>query len=73
MSASHEYRGRRAAVVDNDALRVTALEEGGHIAEIFDKRSGAVGTDSSRILLQPRVPDAPPVLLPALCHGHPQS
>ena len=40
MSASHEYRGRRAAIVENDALRVTALEEGGHIAEIFDKRSG---------------------------------
>jgi len=40
MSASHEYRGRRAAVVENDALRVTVLEEGGHIAEIFDKRSG---------------------------------
>jgi hypothetical protein len=40
MSAAHEYRGRRAAVVENDALRVTALEEGGHIAEIFDKRSG---------------------------------
>jgi hypothetical protein len=31
---------RRAAVVENDALRVTVLEEGGHIAEIFDKRSG---------------------------------
>ena len=40
MPASHQYRGRRAAVVENDALRVTVLEEGGHIAEIFDKRSG---------------------------------
>jgi hypothetical protein len=40
MSAFREYRGRRAAVVENDALRVTALEEGGHIAEIFDKRAG---------------------------------
>src|SRR3954466_1961888 len=40
MSRSHEYRGRRAAVVENDALRVTVLEEGGHIAEILDKRSG---------------------------------
>jgi len=40
MAASHQYRGRRAAVVENDALRVTVLEEGGHIAEIFDKRSG---------------------------------
>jgi hypothetical protein len=40
MSPSHEYRGRRAAIVENDALRVTVLEEGGHIAEILDKRSG---------------------------------
>jgi hypothetical protein len=40
MPASHEYRGRRAAVVENDGLRLTVLEEGGHIAEIFDKRSG---------------------------------
>jgi hypothetical protein len=40
MSASHEYRGRRAAVVEDDDVRVTVLEEGGHIAEIFDKRSG---------------------------------
>src|SRR6187200_513660 len=40
MSTTHRYRGRRAAVVENDALRVTVLEEGGHIAEIFDKRSG---------------------------------
>jgi hypothetical protein len=40
MSGSHEYRGRRAAVVENDALRVTVLAEGGHVAELFDKRSG---------------------------------
>src|SRR4051794_4043147 len=40
MSAAHHYRGRRAAVVENAALRVTVLEEGGHVAEIFDKRSG---------------------------------
>ena len=40
MPASSEYRGRRAAVVENDALRVTVLEEGGHIAAIFDKQSG---------------------------------
>jgi hypothetical protein len=37
---ARQYRGRRAAVLENDALRVTVLEEGGHIAEIFDKRSG---------------------------------
>ncbi len=40
MSGPREYRGRRAAVVENDALRVTVVEEGGHIAEILDKRSG---------------------------------
>ncbi|MBZ5624428.1 MAG: aldose 1-epimerase family protein [Acidobacteriia bacterium] len=31
------YRGRRAAVCENHQLRVTVLQEGGHIAEIFDK------------------------------------
>jgi hypothetical protein len=40
MSVAHEYRGRRAATVENDDLRVTVLEEGGHIAEILDRRSG---------------------------------
>ena len=40
MSASHRYRGRRAASIENHDVRVTVLEEGGHIAEIFDKRSG---------------------------------
>ena len=34
------YRGRRAATLENDALRVTVLREGGHIAEIFDKETG---------------------------------
>jgi len=34
------YRGRRASTIENDDLRVTVLEEGGHIAEIFDKASG---------------------------------
>ena len=34
------YRGRRAATIENANLRVTVLEEGGHIAEIFDKASG---------------------------------
>jgi len=36
---TRHYRGRRAAAIENDALRVTVLEEGGHIAEMFDKRS----------------------------------
>lgn len=34
------YRGRRAASIENDFLRVTVLAQGGHIAEIFDKESG---------------------------------
>ncbi len=34
------YRGRRAATIENGALRVTVLQEGGHIAEIFDKAAG---------------------------------
>jgi hypothetical protein len=40
MSAPHTYRGRRAATIENDNVRVTVLEEGGHIAEMLDKRSG---------------------------------
>jgi hypothetical protein len=34
------YRGRRAATIENADLRVTVLEEGGHIAEMFDKAAG---------------------------------
>lgn len=34
------FNGRRAAQIENDLLRVTVLEEGGHIAEVFDKRAG---------------------------------
>ena len=34
------YRGRRAATIENEALRLTVLEEGGHIAEIADKATG---------------------------------
>ena len=30
------YRNRRAAAIENGDLRVTVLEEGGHIVEIFD-------------------------------------
>src|SRR2546425_13225643 len=33
------YRGRRAVVIENTDLRVTLLEEGGHIAEIYDKQA----------------------------------
>jgi hypothetical protein len=34
------FRNRKAVQVENDLLRVTVLEEGGHIAEVFDKRAG---------------------------------
>jgi hypothetical protein len=34
------FRGRLAAFIENESLRVTVLEEGGHIAEILDKQSG---------------------------------
>jgi hypothetical protein len=40
MAASSLFRGRRAASVENADLRVTVLEEGGHIAEMFDKQTG---------------------------------
>jgi hypothetical protein len=34
------YRGRQAASIENDDLRVTVLKGGGHLAEVFDKRAG---------------------------------
>jgi hypothetical protein len=34
------WNGRRAAAIENDYLRVTVLEGGGHIAEILDKQTG---------------------------------
>jgi hypothetical protein len=34
------YRERRAVSIEDDRLRVTVLVEGGHIAEVFDKRAG---------------------------------
>jgi hypothetical protein len=36
MPARDDYRGRRAATIENDDVRVTVLEEGGHIAEMLD-------------------------------------
>jgi hypothetical protein len=36
-----KYRGRRAVAIENELLRVTVLAEGGHLAEIADKASGA--------------------------------
>jgi len=40
MASTTRYLNRRAASVENDELRVTVLQEGGHIAEILDKRTG---------------------------------
>ena len=40
MAASTIFRGRRAAAIENRDLRVTVLEGGGHIAEVFDKHAG---------------------------------
>ena len=34
------FRERRATSIENDALRLTVLHEGGHIAEILDKQTG---------------------------------
>jgi len=34
------FNGRRAAMIENDHLRITVLQQGGHIAEIFDKQTG---------------------------------
>jgi hypothetical protein len=34
------YHGRRAVAIENDQIRVTVLEGGGHIAEILDKATG---------------------------------
>lgn len=33
------FKGRQAARLENDFLRVTVLQAGGHIAEVFDKRA----------------------------------
>jgi hypothetical protein len=34
------FMGRAATRLENEILRVTVLHEGGHIAEVFDKRAG---------------------------------
>ena len=38
--ATARYRGRRAATLENDHLRLTVLESGGHIAEVHHKPTG---------------------------------
>jgi len=39
VSPNCTYRGRRAATIENDAIRLTVLAEGGHIAEVLDKET----------------------------------
>ena len=34
------YRGRRAASIENGHIRVTVLQEGGHVAELLSKKTG---------------------------------
>jgi len=34
------FKGRRSVQLENELLRLTVLEEGGHIAEVYDKRAG---------------------------------
>jgi hypothetical protein len=34
------YKNRRAVAIENEHLRVTVTQEGGHVAEMLDKRSG---------------------------------
>ena len=40
MLRRERFHGRRAAVIENGALRVTVLEGGGHIAAVTDRASG---------------------------------
>ena len=35
-----QYRNRRAVQLENSEVRITVLEEGGHVAEILHKASG---------------------------------
>jgi len=35
-----DFMGRQATRLENENLRVTVLHQGGHIAEVFDKRAG---------------------------------
>ncbi len=38
--SSQTFRGRRAASIENSALRLTVVEGGGHIAEVLDRQTG---------------------------------
>jgi hypothetical protein len=57
------YRGRRASTIENAHVRVTVLEEGGHIAEILDKQTGV------NPLWTPAWPSIEPSTYDRLKHG----
>jgi hypothetical protein len=57
------YRGRCAATIENERVRVTVLAEGGHIAEIFDKDAGV------NPLWTPPWPTIEPSTYDPLAHG----
>ena len=40
MSAGTLFRNRRARSIENEHVRITVLEGGGHIAEVLDKKTG---------------------------------
>ena len=58
------FNGRRAAVLENTALRVAVLEGGGHIASILDKASGVSP------LWIPPWPSIEPSAYDPATHGH---
>jgi hypothetical protein len=58
------YRGRRAASIENPQLRITVLIEGGHIAEVLDKRTGI------NPLWTPAWPSIEPSSFDAAKHAH---
>jgi hypothetical protein len=56
------FHDRRAVQIENDSLRLTVLVEGGHIAEILDKRAGVSP------LWIPRWPSLEPSTFSLDCH-----
>jgi hypothetical protein len=61
---SQTYRGRRAASIANEDVRVTVLAEGGHIAEVFDNET------SVNPLWTPPWPSIEPSTFDPVIHGH---
>ena len=57
------HHGRRAAAIENEHLRVAVLAEGGHIAEVLDKRTGI------NALWTPHWPSIEPSIYDAGRHG----